>query len=125
MTEREVLHKALLNYEPDLRPSRREWIKHSLLLLATFITATIAGTLYPFGRYDALPLRDPATLEELAQFVAAAPSKYLFIIVDALRQILTVPEQLTHGLSFSISLLFILICHEMGHYIACRLYKVD
>ncbi len=35
------------------------------------------------------------------------------------------PAQLIYGLSFSISLLFILICHEMGHYIACRLYKVD
>ncbi|MEK7856481.1 MAG: site-2 protease family protein, partial [Acidobacteriota bacterium] len=32
---------------------------------------------------------------------------------------------LRYGLSFSLSLLFILISHEMGHYIACRIYKVD
>jgi membrane-associated protease RseP (regulator of RpoE activity) len=28
-------------------------------------------------------------------------------------------------LKFSLSVLFILICHEMGHYIACRIYRVD
>src|SRR5262249_24876782 len=33
--------------------------------------------------------------------------------------------ELIYGLEFSISLLFILICHEMGHYIACRIYRVD
>src|SRR5205085_6272823 len=35
------------------------------------------------------------------------------------------PEYLARGLKFSLSLLFILFCHEMGHYIACRIYRVD
>lgn len=34
------------------------------------------------------------------------------------------PEMLRIGLSFSIPALFILLCHELGHYIACRLYGI-
>jgi membrane-associated protease RseP (regulator of RpoE activity) len=124
MTDRELLNKALL-YEADLRPDARTWLRHAILLLITFVTATIAGTLYPFGTNYTLPTRDPETLQELIEFLVSAPSKYLLIIGDAVAQIVTNPEQLIHGLSFSVSLLFILICHEMGHYIACRLYKVD
>jgi membrane-associated protease RseP (regulator of RpoE activity) len=29
------------------------------------------------------------------------------------------------GLSYSLPLLFILSCHEFGHYIACRIYRID
>jgi membrane-associated protease RseP (regulator of RpoE activity) len=34
------------------------------------------------------------------------------------------PELLKIGLSFSIPALLILLCHEMGHYIACRIYGI-
>jgi membrane-associated protease RseP (regulator of RpoE activity) len=34
------------------------------------------------------------------------------------------PELLRIGLSFSIPALFILLCHELGHYIACRIYGI-
>jgi membrane-associated protease RseP (regulator of RpoE activity) len=34
------------------------------------------------------------------------------------------PEMLRIGLSFSIPALFILLCHELGHYIACRIYGI-
>ncbi|PYQ64821.1 MAG: hypothetical protein DMF53_06750 [Acidobacteria bacterium] len=34
------------------------------------------------------------------------------------------PELLKMGLAFAIPALFILLCHEMGHYIACRIYKL-
>ena len=33
-------------------------------------------------------------------------------------------ELLKIGLAFSIPALFILLCHEMGHYIACRIYRI-
>ncbi len=33
--------------------------------------------------------------------------------------------QLLDGLSFSITLMTILLAHEMGHYVACRYYRVD
>jgi membrane-associated protease RseP (regulator of RpoE activity) len=34
------------------------------------------------------------------------------------------PEMLKIGLSFSIPALLILLCHELGHYIACRIYGI-
>jgi membrane-associated protease RseP (regulator of RpoE activity) len=34
-------------------------------------------------------------------------------------------EYLAAGMRFSIPLMFILLCHEMGHYLACRRYRVD
>lgn len=34
------------------------------------------------------------------------------------------PEMLRIGLSFAIPALFILLCHELGHYIACRFYGI-
>jgi membrane-associated protease RseP (regulator of RpoE activity) len=34
------------------------------------------------------------------------------------------PELLRIGLAFSIPALLILLCHEMGHYIACRIYRI-
>ncbi len=113
------------------RPTASTWIKHLLLLALTFCTATIAGTLYPFGPYspfdtsDAPALVDPQTLPQFLQFIFALPTIYGALIVDAVRQLVINPARLLDGLSFSGSLLFILICHEMGHYIACRIYKVE
>ena len=34
------------------------------------------------------------------------------------------PEMLRIGLAFAIPALFILLCHEMGHYVACRIYRI-
>lgn len=127
MTEQEFLDRYPIYQPPPApRPTVRTWIKHLLLLALTFCTATIAGTLYPFGPYNALPLSDdPQTLPEFLQFLFALPTIYGALIVNAVIQLITDPAKLTYGLSFSLSLLFILISHEMGHYIACRLYKVD
>lgn len=108
-----------------MRPTARTYAKHLLLLAVTFCTATIAGTLFPFGANSTLPEADPQTATEFLQFLFTMPTRYAGIIIDAVTQLFTRPESLVYGLSFSISLLFILICHEMGHYVACRLYKVD
>jgi membrane-associated protease RseP (regulator of RpoE activity) len=35
------------------------------------------------------------------------------------------PAALARGLPFSVALLGILFCHEMGHYVMCRRYRVD
>src|ERR1044072_4129997 len=35
------------------------------------------------------------------------------------------PAALQEGLSYSLPLLFILLCHETGHYVACRLYRAE
>ncbi len=108
-----------------MRPTLRTWIKHSFLLLLTFCTATIAGVLYPFGRIPIMPDADPQTWAEAGEFILSLPLRYMALIGHVIQELSTRPDYLAYGLSFSVSLLFILICHEMGHYIACRIYKVD
>ena len=109
-----------------MRPTARTWVKHIALLAVTFATATIAGTLYPFGQNAAFPaVADPQTWPELIRFVTSLPAMYSVLVGNAVYQLFAQPSDLIYGLSFSISLLFILISHEMGHYIACRIYGVD
>jgi len=108
-----------------MRPTARTWIKHIILLAVTFCTATIAGSMFPFGRYDSFPDSDPQTLAELLHFFFTLPERYVGLIAGAVSNLYDNPAELVYGLSFSLSLLFILICHEMGHYIACRIYRVD
>lgn len=108
-----------------MRPTARTYVRHLLLLFATFCTATIAGTLYPFGIYDTLPADDPQNFSEVIQLIVMLPSKYAGLLVDVVHKLFTAPGYLAYGLKFSLSLLFILISHEMGHYIACRIYRVD
>ncbi len=107
------------------RPPAKTWAKHALLLLVTFVTATVAGTLYPFGPIFTLPGDDPQSWGEALRFVADLPIKYVMLIGHAISMLASDPAYLAYGLKFSLSLLFILISHEMGHYIACRIYRVD
>jgi membrane-associated protease RseP (regulator of RpoE activity) len=114
-------------YERDaMRPTFRTWLKHIGFLLLTIFTATIAGILYPFGLIDTLPTDpEPQTWTEIFYFILSLPFRYFNLVADAICKLFTNFEYLQYGLSFSMSLLFILICHEMGHYIACRIYRVD
>lgn len=108
-----------------MKPTWRTWIRHSLLLGVTFCTMTVAGTLFPFGRLDYLPQDDPQSFFELLQLLATLPTRYAMMIVEIIRYLFNNTNELIYGLQFSISLIFILISHEMGHYIACRIYRVD
>lgn len=105
--------------------SARTLLRHLALLALTFVTATIAGILYPFGRINTLPEADPQSLSEVLSFLLSMPQKYIGLLGAALLEVSNNTSLLVEGLSFSISLLFILLSHEMGHYIACRIYKVD
>lgn len=109
----------------SLRPSARTWLRHFVFLIVTFVTSTIAGVLYPFGPISILPDTDPQTFDEITQFIMSLPARYFALIAAAVSNLLSDPAYLRQGLSFSLSLLFILISHEMGHYVACRLYRVD
>src|SRR5688500_8150109 len=122
-----VPERAIINdiIERSLRPSAGTWMKHLGFLLLTLLTTTIAGVLYPFGLIPVLPEGDPQTWPEIVQFIVSLPAKYLALVGTAVSYLLTRPDHLRYGLSFSLSLLFILISHEMGHYVACRLYNVD
>ena len=108
-----------------MRPTPAVWLRHIFLLALTFCTATIAGTLFPFGRYADFSDTDPQSLEELLRYIVMAPSRYGAFLMEAVNNLFADPANLAYGLKFSLSLLFILICHEMGHYVACRLYRVD
>jgi membrane-associated protease RseP (regulator of RpoE activity) len=118
-------NEDFLSERTAMRPTIRTWIRHLSLLFVTFCTATIAGVLFPFGRIPTMPDADPRTWSEYGDFILSLPVKYVALIGGAIHEIFTKPEFLADGLSFSLSLLFILICHEMGHYIACRIYGVD
>lgn len=124
MTESESLD-ALYRDRPVLKPTKRAYARHLLLLLVTLCTATVAGTMFPFGAIDMFPTDDPQTASEYFSFLASLPVRYFVMIGTTVKMILSQWELLRYGLSFSLSLLFILISHEMGHYVACRIYRVD
>jgi len=105
--------------------SGKTLLRHLGFLSLTFVTATIAGILYPFGRINTLPEADPQSFSEVVSFLLSMPQKYIGLLGAALLEVANNTSLLVEGLSFSVSLLFILLCHEMGHYIACRIYKVD
>ncbi len=116
---------SLLSDEPLPRPSAGTYLRHLLLLAVTFCTVTIAGTLFPFGENGAAPDADPQTAAEFVNVLLALPGNYAAFLAAAVANIFTDLATLRYGLSFSLSLLFILICHEMGHYVACRIYRVQ
>lgn len=88
-----------MDESPALRPYRRGrpklWV-HAGLLLATFVTAAMAGSWVWEGTFDgSAPWRDLLDL-----------------------------SRLSHGVTYASLLLLILGSHEMGHYLACRYYGV-
>ena len=74
----------------------RPWI-NTLLLLLTIVTTTLMGALH----YAAFR----------AGFTLAVPALS--------------PSLLVQGLWYSATILAILGCHELGHYYACRYYRID
>jgi membrane-associated protease RseP (regulator of RpoE activity) len=85
------------------RRRHRYWL-HALLFLATLLTTTVVGA-------------------GLAQsFERRVPFDYN---LDGYRTMLHDPAYLLGGLPFSLTLLAILLAHEMGHYLAARYYGVD
>jgi membrane-associated protease RseP (regulator of RpoE activity) len=117
--------QAFLYDEALPKPTTAVWLRHIAFLAIAFCTATIAGTLPPFGHRVDMPPLDSPIFENLSSSFSWLPTAYALYIVTVVYEILTNPKTLLFGLKFSVSLIFILICHEMGHYIACRIYKVD
>jgi membrane-associated protease RseP (regulator of RpoE activity) len=109
-----------------MRPTLKTWLKHLAFLLITLCTATISGVQFPFG--IATSFDKPLNVADDAGWltiIAAIPGWYVSVISETLYLLSTNHEYLAYGLKFSISALFILISHEAGHYIACRIYGVD
>ncbi len=117
----------LFDRREAMRPTVRTWAKHIALLLITFFTVTVAGVLQPFG---IIPIIDgtaaePQTWTEVYNFFLTLPADYANLVYHAIHRIFTDFTTFKYGISFSFSLLFILLSHELGHYIACRIYRVD
>ncbi len=102
-------------------PTKREWIKHSALLLITFLSTTFAGIVIAAPNID---VAEPA-LSGVFSYLLYVPSYYLQIVWALAAYAFAHPAILADGLTFSVALLTILTAHEMGHYLACRYYGVS
>ncbi len=103
------------------RLSAREWRLHGGLFILTIISTTLAGIML------AVPELTPAEppLANPLDFLFYVPLAYLYSVVELLRYALANPHLIAQGAIFSAALLAILFSHEMGHYLACRYYKVN
>src|SRR5215212_4657073 len=101
--------------------SAREWRLHGGLFLLTVLTTTLAGMTLaaPELEVPQPPLASPL------DYLLYIPLSYLYSILELLRYAFGHPHLIVEGATFSASLLAILFSHEMGHYLACRYYKVN
>ena len=102
-------------------PTAREWIKHSALFLLTCVTSTFAGILVASPNVS-VPV--PAVSGVLS-YVLFVPDYYFLIVREYILFAAGHPTILAKGVTFAVSLLTILMAHEMGHYLACRYYGVN
>lgn len=87
--------------------SRQRWWLHGLLFFVTAITTTMAG----------------AGLA--ANFAANQPAFVFDKDIPYLLGLWSEPRHLLAGLPFSLTLLSILLAHELGHYFACWFHRID
>lgn len=97
------------------------WRLHGALFILTIVSTTFAGTMLaaPEPAPFELPLSSPL------DYLLYVPLSYLYSIVALLKYAFDHPRLIADGATFSASLLAILFSHEMGHYLACRYYKVN
>jgi len=88
---------------PPRRPDR--WGRALLLLLATLFFTTTLGALW-----------------HRAEGISA--DEALWASPATIKTVWSDRELLAAGFGYSLPLLLILLCHEMGHYLACRYYKL-
>src|SRR5215475_16044922 len=100
--------------------SAREWRLHGGLFILTILTTIFAGLMLVTPE---LTTPEPRLVNPL-DYLLYIPRSYFYSIFELLRYAWFHPHVLMEGATFSASLLAILFSHEMGHYLACRYYKV-
>jgi membrane-associated protease RseP (regulator of RpoE activity) len=91
---------------PQSTISASRWAVHWLLFGLTFLTTTIVGVVLTLGFESNRPI-------DLDQYVS------VFAVIGAR------PLVMLQGLAFSVTLMSILLAHELGHYFACLYYGID
>ena len=99
----------------------RKWRLHAGLFILTIVTTTLAG----MGLSAPLLATPEPPLASPLDYLLYVPLTYFYWLIDLLKYGFDNPRLIAEGATFSASLLAILFSHEMGHYLACRYYKVD
>ena len=103
------LNEPIPVYAPSPPPRDRVWV-HVLLLLLTIASTTFVGGCHYLSfdqAFDTVPPMNDLDGRSFILNIFSQPSFYL------------------NGLWYSLTVLGILGCHEMGHYVACLRYGVD
>jgi len=96
--------RAALTFPRDTISTAR-WALHWALLGLTLCTTTLVGVVFA----QEFQAGHPLELEDLVH------------VFRALQQ----PQLLVSGLAYSLTLITILLAHELGHYFACQYYGID
>jgi membrane-associated protease RseP (regulator of RpoE activity) len=105
------------------RPTAREWTRHAALFALTFLTVAWAGMsiLIPLGDIEPNIAAPVAPLD----YLLYVPKYYVLALAAVGSYAQANPHFIGEGVMFAAALLSILLAHESGHYVACRLYGVD
>ena len=107
-SEFEQTHTVWVDYPPT--PTPKQYAIAFALLIITFFTTLVVGVRLQYN-----------FTHGLAPFAITETSIPRF----PLHWIWEHPQRLLGGLPFAISVMGILLAHELGHYILCRRYRVD
>ncbi|MFP5285418.1 MAG: site-2 protease family protein [Thermoanaerobaculia bacterium] len=95
------------SWTPPPPPHQPRWLLALTLFVLTFLcTTTLGPVFWAMTRTDVLTPHEPFLTPMLAMAVWSDP------------------ELLRLGLSFSVPAMLILLAHELGHYVACRRYRL-
>lgn len=97
--------RASFSFPQDTISTAR-WALHWLLLGLTLCSTTLVGVVLAAS----FQMRQPVMLEQYLSVFSTLAAR---------------PSLLLDGLAFSITLMTILLAHELGHYFACRYYGID